>query len=112
MSRSSCTKPVCTKTKWKHAFRKISASSDLPMPSTNLHPNAVAQNGPRREKASGVHRQNPDRLSALPILSGHAIDEAAFSASSRAGHSYNMRSSRMRVDGPENGLDVRVSVVD
>src|SRR5262249_61989553 len=75
------------------------------------HPNAVAQNGPRREKASGVHRQNPDRLSALPILSGHAIDEAAFSASSRAGHSYNMRSSRMRVDGPEYGLDVRVSVV-
>src|SRR5262249_12249129 len=76
------------------------------------HPNAVAQNGSGGEKASGVHRQNPDRLSPLPILSGHAIDEAAFSASSRAGHSYNMRSSRMRVDGPENGLYRRVSIFD
>src|SRR5215468_2564961 len=76
------------------------------------HPNAVAQNGPRREKASGVHRQNPDRLSPLPIVSGHAIDEAAFSASSRAGHSDNMRSSRMRINGLENGRDIRVSVID
>src|SRR5215831_15872281 len=76
------------------------------------HPNAVAQNGPRREKASGVHRQNPDRLSPLPILSGHAIDEAAFARSGRAGHSDNMRSSSMRINGLENGLYRRVSIFD
>src|SRR5262245_1826527 len=76
------------------------------------HPNAVAQDGSGGEKASGVHRQNSDRLSPPPIFSGHAIDEAAFARSGRACHSYNMRSSRMRVDGPENGLNVRVSVID
>src|SRR5262249_4636836 len=76
------------------------------------HPNAVAQDGSGGEKASGIHRQNSNRLSPPPILSGHAIDEAAFSASSRAGHSDNMRSSRMRINGPENGLHVRLAVFD
>src|SRR5215475_12230714 len=76
------------------------------------HPNAVTQDGSGGEKTSGIHRQNSNRLSPPPILSGHAIDETAFSASSGAGHSYNMRPSRMWVNGPENGLDLRVSVFD
>src|ERR671914_378788 len=76
------------------------------------HPDAIAQKGSGREQAGGVHRQDPDALFPPPILGGHPIGEAALSRSSSAGHSDDMSSAGMRINRLEDGLHLRVAVLN